>query len=116
MRVLYAPNMRHVYLAGNEFGETHYIVAESFEDAYQELLHDYANRGEICDHGGEITDAQRMNTYCGGGPDGICDCAPTDDGRWVWDVYLWMNELALSVDMFLLVADDLDPRNYPEAT
>jgi hypothetical protein len=29
---------------------------------------------------------------------------------------MWMNELTLSVDMFMLAADDLDPRTYQEAT
>lgn len=109
MRVLYSPHMSHVYMAGNEFGETHYIVAGSFEDAWQELLADYANKGEICDHGGDITDEQRFDGAS-------CDCESTDDGRWVWAVYLWMNELTLSVDMFMLAADDLDPRTYQEAT
>lgn len=100
MKVLYAPNMRHVYLAGNEFGETHYIVAESYEDAYQEYLSYYADKGEVCDHGGDITDEQRFHGAS-------CDCAMTDDGKWVWDVYLWVEQLALSVDIFLLAADDL---------
>lgn len=129
MKVLYAPNMRYVYLAGNEFGETHYIVAESFEDAYEELLDDLANAGNICDHGGDMTDEERWRGYCNecrwcaesmtygqarvcrAHDDHrfcdftLCDCSVTDDGRWVNDLYVWMREVHLSVDQFMLVAE-----------
>jgi hypothetical protein len=98
MKVLYAPNMCHVYIAGNEFGETHYIVAESWEDAYEEYLSYEASIGNICDHGGEISDEERMNH-------GGCDCTMNDQGQWVYDVNLWMKELRLSVDMFMLAAE-----------
>jgi hypothetical protein len=121
--------MKQVFIAGNEFGETHYIVAENFSDAYQELLDDLANRGNICDHGGGMTDEERWRGYCGecrwcgvnGTANGarvckahdehrfcevaLCDCSVTDDGRWVDDLYVWMRELQLSVDMFMLTAD-----------
>lgn len=106
MKILYSPNMRHVYLAGNEFGETHYIVAGSYEDAYSEYLSYYADKGQVCDHGGHITDIQRWAEIDGG--TSTCDCTLTDDGKWVWDVYLWVYQLVLSVDIFLLAADDLE--------
>lgn len=96
--VLFAPNMRHVYIANNEFGECAYVVAESFEDAYDELLTWIADRDGVCDHGGELTDEQRTDG-------GACDCSQCEDGRWVWDVYYGLRPLALSVDQFLLAAD-----------
>ena len=103
MRVLYAPNMRSVYLAGNEFGATHYVVAESFEDAWEEFLHAVADEN-ICDHGGEISDDDRWAELAGERPS-TCDCEVTDDGRFVWSVYLWVEPMALSVEMFLLAAE-----------
>lgn len=100
MRTLYAPDMLHVYLAGNEFGETHYIVAGSFEDAWDEFLVWHADHGDgVCDHGDDINDEQRFNG-------GSCDCDSTSDGRYVWAVNLWMRPMVLTVDKFLLAIGD----------
>lgn len=93
--ILHSSNERHVYEFGNEFGAVGYVLAESFEDAYAEMLWEEANNGNICDHGGDITDEQRANG-------GLCDCSATEDGRWVWDVYLWLKPMRLSVDHFYL--------------
>lgn len=99
MKVLHSSNERGVFIAGNEFGETCYILAESFEDAYDVLLCDEADRGNICDHGGDLTDEQVI-------VDGGCDCNTTSDGRFVWAVYLWLRPLAISVDQFTYALTD----------
>lgn len=104
MKALYTPNMKQVFIAGNEYGETHYIVGENYSDAYQELLDDLANGGNICDHGGGMTDEERWREMAGEIAS-TCDCSLTDDGRFVWDVHVWMRELQLTVDQFLLVAE-----------
>ena len=99
MRILFAPNMLHVYLSGNEFGETHYVVAESFEDAWDEFLVWHADNGDgTCDHGGDATDEEVLDQ-------GTCDCELTSTGQLVWAVNLWMRELRLPVDKFLLAAE-----------
>jgi len=104
MKVLIAPNMNRVYMAGHEFGATHYIVAGSYEDAWDEYLTDIAET-ERCDHGGDITDEQRFMQMAGD-LEGTCDCDMTDDGQFVNVIYKWMRPLKLTVDQFMRAIDD----------
>ncbi len=107
MKVLITANMRHVYLAGNEWGADAYVVAGSWGDAHAEYVDWRCEQGDRCDHGGAISDEVRTRQMMGELPS-TCDCVMTDDGRFVWDLYLWVRQLALPVAQFMLVADDLD--------
>jgi hypothetical protein len=94
--VLYTSNPRHAYTFGDEFGRLGFIAAASFGDAYDEMLDYLGNRPSgayVCDHGGDITDEQRMEHYAGESDEGACDCSPSDSGVWVRDAYLWIRYL-----------------------
>ncbi|MCB1902122.1 MAG: hypothetical protein KDH16_22725 [Rhodocyclaceae bacterium] len=113
MKILYTPNMRHVYLAGDVFGEQCYIVAENIEDAWEEFGTYRVDLYGPCDHGGDITDEQRMVAYSDALPTAEsvhwnCDCSLLDNGKWFNDLHTWVRELAVPVDRFMLVADDLE--------
>lgn len=90
--ILYSSHMTSVYRFGHQFqtpDRCDFIVAGSFDDAYSELLEYACDHDGECDHGGEDADG--------------CDCEMTDDGRHVWMVDTWwINEMAISVDQFLL--------------
>lgn len=98
---LVAPNPRYVYEAGNEFGHLFWICAESYEDAYQELLCGL-NDTYVCDHGidGEEARAEferKLMQY----PGEVCDCSLADDGRWIMAWNLTLRESDLPADKFM---------------
>ena len=101
LAVIYAPNMLHVYTFGDQWGIDGYIVAESFEDAYMEALNYWADRQGECDHGGDLP-PELTGEAAWAWIESHCDCTQDEQGRWVWDVYGWMNELRLPVGMFQL--------------
>jgi hypothetical protein len=97
--VLCAPNMRYVYEFGDEFGPTGYIVAESGEDAYEEMLDYLCGRDGVCDHGGDDD------------PD-CCDCKMDSHGHYVYTIYDWMRRLHISPEMFFLAFPDDNVHTY----
>lgn len=101
MNIIHGSNERRVYEFGNEFGFVGYILAEDVSDAYEYMLDYEAEHGNVCDHGGDITDEERWAEYSGEKPS-TCDCSVSSDGAWVWDVYLWVRNTGLSVDLFYL--------------
>jgi hypothetical protein len=108
LKVLIASNMLEVYVAGNEFGATRYVIAGSFSDAWEEFITDLPDH-EICDHGGDfggITDEQRA-LELSGEADSTCDCEMDADGNFRWTVYLWMREFRLG-DQYRHVETDDD--------
>jgi len=105
LKVLFSSNMLEVYVAGNEFGATRYVVAGSFSDAWEEFITDLPDH-EICDHGGDITDEQRA-LELSGETDSTCDCEMDADGKFRWTVYLWMREFSLA-DQYRHVETDDD--------
>ena len=103
VKVLHAPNERHVYLFGNEFGECGYILAEHDGDAWEELEEHIVDVDGPCDHGGDITDEQRFAWLENGSIAGQgCDCSLTESGRWCNEGYWWLRELRLTVDHFYM--------------
>lgn len=100
MKVLHAPNEINVYEAGNEFGGTHWILAESLDDAFDEFLTWHADHGDgECDHGGDPEVLANIANPDIGYPQG-CDCDSTGDGRHVWAVNMWVRPAKISVDQF----------------
>lgn len=94
--LLISPNPRHVYVAGNEYGELFWVAGESYGDAWQEFLCALGD-AYACDHG--IRDDEELQQFTRALLDGreSCDCELDDGGRFVNTVYLWMRESQLPV-------------------
>lgn len=120
MKVLISSNMLEVFVAGNEFGVTRYVVAGSYEDAWEEFITDLPD-DQVCDHGGDITDEQRWIEWSGEAKS-TCDCEPDAEGRFRWTVYFWMRPFRLSeedmgpfddkVDAFMNHTMDVDSDTF----
>ena len=107
MNIIHGSNERRVYEFGNEFGFVGYVLAEDVSDAYEYMLDYEAEWGNVCDHGGDITDEERWDG-------GACDCSVSSNGTWVWDVYLWVRPMNMTVDKFYLAfpEESLDTYAY----
>ena len=95
------PGFSKVFAFGTQFGQIGYIISDSWEDAYEELLdHAYEVDGP-CDHGDDpelkalveaagraIPPAQDEWEACWRWVDEHCDCTPRDRG-YVWMVDNW---------------------------
>jgi hypothetical protein len=109
---LLAPGFTKVFAFGTQFGQIGYIIADSWEDAYEELLdHAYEVDGE-CDHGDDpdylhlLLAAESIQHHSTGDDDTDrvcrqdaweavwswvdehCDCEHSSNGR-VWMVDSW---------------------------
>lgn len=102
MIVKWGSNPINVYVAGNEFGATHVILAHSFEEAWEE----WADGQEACDHG---NDPEVLAKIEAGDDDIGCDCRMTDQGVYVWDVYLWIREHGRLDNFLAVVCADSKP-------
>jgi hypothetical protein len=94
------PGFTKVFAFGTQFGQIGYIIADSWEDAYEELLdHAYEVDGP-CDHGNDpelaalianLSDnraVEAANEAVWTWIDDHCDCEQSSNGR-VWMVDSW---------------------------
>lgn len=115
MPVLISSNMLEVYVAGNEFGVTRYVVGGGFSDAWEEFITDLPE-SYVCEHD-SWQDAEE------------CDCETDANGRCINTMYLWMREITdlddeyqiretdSIVDLFMMHTRDGDEsRNRPNGT
>jgi hypothetical protein len=101
--VLVSSNPIKSYWLRDVFGAAAFVLARSFEDAWQEACDWVVEHDGPCDHGGDATDEQIANG------DAVCDCDQTDDGQYVWMVEYTMRDSALTAkQVFDTYGDDVE--------